>query len=165
MKFTKLYFLLIILGFATPTPLFALTTSGSATAVIAAPIIINEISQMSFGKFAAGVTSGTVTLSAAASTNRTFSGVSVLANPTPSAGIFTVSGVSGATYSISLPSSITLFSGGNTMTVDTFTSNPNSTGTLTGGTQTLYIGARLNVGALQATGTYIGTYTVTVVYQ
>ncbi len=52
------------------------------------------------------------------------------------------------------------------MTVDTWTSSPTPTGTLTGGTETLTVGATLNVGASQAAGTYIsGTpFDVTVNY-
>src|SRR6185437_6225541 len=73
---------------------------------------------------------------------------------TVSAASFTVSGQGGYTYSISLPSSCTISSSGNTMTVNDFTSNPATTGTLSaGGTQTLTVGATLNVSAAQAAGT------------
>jgi hypothetical protein len=54
--------------------------------------------------------------------------------------------------------------GGTTMTVDNFTSNPSGTGTLAGGTQTLSVGARLNVGAGQVAGDYTGEFSVTVAY-
>jgi len=50
------------------------------------------------------------------------------------------------------------------MTVDTFTSTPSGTGTLTGGAETLNVGATLQVGIGQATGSYTGTYSVTVNY-
>jgi len=41
------------------------------------------------------------------------------------------------------------------MTVNAFTSNPSGTGTLSsGGTQTLNVGATLNVAAAQTAGTY-----------
>ncbi|HNW54406.1 MAG TPA: DUF4402 domain-containing protein, partial [Bacteroidales bacterium] len=49
---------------------------------------------------------------------------------------------------------ITLTSGSNTMTVGTFTSNPTPTGTLTAGTQDVFVGATLNVAAGQAAGVY-----------
>ena len=47
-----------------------------------------------------------------------------------------------------------------------FTSTPSATGALTAGTQTLNVGATLNVAAAQASGIYVsGTpFTVTVVY-
>jgi hypothetical protein len=66
-----------------------------------------------------------------------------------------------------LPSTpTTVASGSNTMSVNAFTSNPDGTGTLTGGTQTLKVGATLNVGASQAAGTYTSAtpFTVTVNY-
>jgi hypothetical protein len=52
------------------------------------------------------------------------------------------------------------------MVVDTFTSNPSGTGTLAGGTQNLNVGATLNVGSSQASGTYTNAagFTVTVNY-
>jgi len=64
------------------------------------------------------------------------------------------------------PAATTVTSGSDNMTVDAFTSNPDGTGTLTGGTQTLKVGATLNVGANQAAGTYTSAtpFTVTVNY-
>ena len=50
------------------------------------------------------------------------------------------------------------------MTVNYFTSNPSGTGTLTGGAETINVGATLNVGAAQVQAAYTGTYTVTVDY-
>ena len=53
------------------------------------------------------------------------------------------------------------------MTVDTWTSTPSGTGTLSaGGSQTLTVGATLNVAGSQVAGTYVsGTpFTVTVNY-
>jgi hypothetical protein len=40
------------------------------------------------------------------------------------------------------------------MTVGSFTSNPTPTGTLTAGTQDVFVGATLNVAAGQAAGVY-----------
>ncbi len=87
---------------------------------------------------------------------------------TVTAASFDVSGTALHTYSITLPvigSSIS--SGGNTMTVDTFTSDPSITGTLSaGGTQQLKIGATLHVNGAQASGTYTSgsTFAVTINY-
>ena len=68
------------------------------------------------------------------------------------------------TYSITLPSSATLTSGGDTMTIDTFNHDAGGTPTLSGGSDTFNVGATLNVGATQAGGTYSGTFSVTVNY-
>jgi len=71
-----------------------------------------------------------------------------------------------STYSITLPTTYTITSGANNMTVTTFTSTPSGTGTLSGGTQTVNVGATLSVAASQAAGTYTnGTgFPVTVNY-
>jgi len=82
-----------------------------------------------------------------------------------SAADFSISGASGATYTLGLPSSADISDGTNTMLVDNFTSSLGGpTGTLTGGAGAFQLGATLNVGAAQATGTYTGTFTVTVDY-
>jgi hypothetical protein len=75
---------------------------------------------------------------------------------TVAAASFTVSGQGSYTYSISLPSTCTITdAGSHTMTVNGFTSNPATTGALSsGGTQTLTVGATLNVIAGQSAGTY-----------
>ncbi len=61
---------------------------------------------------------------------------------------------------------ITRASGSETMTVDTWTSTPDASGTLTSGTSILNIGGTLNVTGSQVAGTYTsGTaFTVTVNY-
>ncbi len=83
---------------------------------------------------------------------------------TPAAASFNVTGDGNANYSITLPSSTTLSSGGDTMTVDTFNHDAGATPTLAGGADTFNVGATLNVGATQAVGTYSGTFDVTVNY-
>lgn len=85
---------------------------------------------------------------------------------------FTVSGEANRSYSITLPSSVTLTTGaGNTantqIVVNSFTSSPASPATLSaGGTQTLYVGAtRAAISGTQTQGNYTGSFTVTVAYQ
>ena len=94
---------------------------------------------------------------APAGTRTTTGSVSLPATTgSPTAASFTVSGQGNYTYSITLPSVATDIddNASHTMQVDNFTSNPATTGTLSSGTQTLTVGATLNVGAGQATGTY-----------
>lgn len=145
----------------------AATTSANASANIVTAISISKTADLDFGDIVTGGTTGTVVLTAGASPSRTSTGGTTLANSvTVGDAVFTVSGQAASTYAITLPSSpVTLTSGGNTMTVDTFTSSPTPTGTLSGGgTETLYVGATLNVGANQASGTYTGNFSVTVTY-
>lgn len=138
----------------------------------------SQTQSLSFGPFAAG-TGGTVSVTPAGVRTST-GGVTLLTNA--QFGIFqsasftvtnTTNGIN--TFTITLPTSATLArtGGSETMTVDAFTSTP-APGTANGrrgfgtlsnaGAGTFTVGARLNVGASQAGGSYTGTYTVTVTY-
>lgn len=148
----------------------AATASANATVKIVPAIAIVKTRDLDFGNVAPSNTSGTVVLTPAGARSGT-GGVGLSSVDTGNQATFTVSGDSGATYAITLPSSVTLtnllgdpLSLLNTMTVDTFTSNPSGTGTLTGGSQALNVGATLHVNAAQASGTYAGTFSVTVDY-
>lgn len=145
------------------------TASATATATIVTPIAITKVVDMNFGNVAVqSTTGGTVVLSPAGA--RTPSGGVTLPtnNGTVAAASFTVTGVATYSYSITLPSTdLTITSGSNTMIVNNFTSNPSGpNGLLTAGTQTLRVGATLNVNAAQPAGTYVsGTpFDVTVNY-
>lgn len=158
-----LAFSVVLLAFTAGA--FAQSATATATAVIVSPIAISRTADMSFGNIIADTDGGTVVLVPAGT--RTLNG---LTSPsivgTVTAASFTVTGLTGATYSITLPANHTISSGGNNMVVDTFTSNPSGTGTLTGGTETLNVGATLNVGGAQPAGTYTNAagFTVTVNY-
>lgn len=123
---------------------------------------------MNFGNIAVGSQGGTVVMSTTGT--RTESGDITLPAITgsPSAASFLVQGANNYTYSITLPTSavtITREGGSDTMTIDNFVSDPSGTGTLSGsGSETVNVGATLNVGGGQATGVYNGTFAVTVAY-
>jgi hypothetical protein len=134
----------------------------NATATIIAPIAIAKTTDMAFGNIAVGAGGGTIVLSTAGARSAT-GDASYQAAPAATAAVFTVTGIAAATYAITLPASTTI-TGPGTMTVDSFTSNPNGTGTLTGGTSNLLVGATLHVSGAQAAGAYTGTFTVTVAY-
>ncbi|HEY0611231.1 MAG TPA: DUF4402 domain-containing protein [Chitinophaga sp.] len=145
------------------------TATATATATIVTPIAITKATDMNFGNVAVqSATAGTVVLPPSATPTRgTTGGVTLPATAgTVSAASFTVTGEDAYTYSISLPASVTITSGSNSMTVNTFTSSPSPTGLLTGGEQTLFVGATLNVAAAQASGTYVSStpFNVTVNY-
>jgi hypothetical protein len=116
---------------------------------------------MDFGTMVPTGTAGTVTVTPAGA--RSSVNVDLLGG-FPAAASFDVTGEGANTYSITLPSSATLTSGGNTMTVDTFTDDAGATPTLAGGSDAFNVGATLNVGATQVAGTYSGTFAVTVNY-
>jgi len=141
------------------------TATGSAT--IITPIAIANAGNMNFGSIAVSANPGTVVLSTAAV--RTASGGVTLPAVTGSVTTakFTVTGLGASTYSISLPSSYVISDGAShNMTVNNFVSDPSGTGALTGGTQTINVGATLNVLGSQTAGTYTNAtgFNVTVNY-
>ncbi|OSZ78340.1 hypothetical protein CAP35_08780 [Chitinophagaceae bacterium IBVUCB1] len=144
------------------------SATATASATIITPIAISKTADMNFGNIAVSSSSAGTVVLAPAGTRTTTGGVTLPATTgSPAAAAFTVTGQGSYTYAITLPSSATLSDGGsNTMTVNTFTSNPSSTGTLSSGTQNITVGATLNVSAGQATGSYTTSspFTVTVNY-
>lgn len=143
------------------------TGVAETSATIIAPIAINKTVDLNFGNIAALTTDQQVTVTPAGDRNSTEpQGLPTATTGTISAASFTVTGLENATYSIVLPPSFNVTSDGNTMLVNNFTSTPTATGTLTDGTQTLNVGATINVGANQAAGTYTNAnaLSVTVAY-
>lgn len=135
--------------------LFFLPFAGSLMAQV--PISISKNTDMNFGTIAVSSGGGTVVLPASGS--RTPSGGVMLPSftGTVTAAQFTVTGEPGYTYAITLPADFTLYESGvgpASMVVNAFTSTPSATGTLTAGTETVLVGATLNVVASQAAGSY-----------
>lgn len=146
------------------------TAQATASATIVTPLAITKTVDMNFGNLAVNNTPGTVALSAALAPTRTpGGGVTLMAGGTVAAATFTVTGLIGSTYSIVLPAdgTVLLTGAGTDMTLTNFVSTPTvaAGGDLTTGTETLYVGATLNVGASQAAGTYTSAnFDVTVNY-
>ena len=156
------YFLilfLVITGFVFNPRAFGqiAIANGSAQARIVEPINILKVRDLNFGIISPGETSGTVVLAPTEAGNRTASGGVTL--PTGSGTVnsakFIVSGADGYSYSIVLPTiPVILSNGTETMTIDNFTSTPSGSGTFTPGSQTICVGAMLNVAANQQPGLY-----------
>jgi hypothetical protein len=169
MKKVTLFFAFAIVLLSIGASTFAqVSATATATATIVTPIAISKTVDMNFGNAAVSASLGTIILTPA-STRSATGGVSFLAGTpgTITAASFTVTGLAAATYSITLPgAATTVTSGANTMTVDTWTSSPTPTGTLTGGTETLTVGATLHVAASQPAGVYVSgvPFSVTVNY-
>ncbi|HEY9116147.1 MAG TPA: DUF4402 domain-containing protein [Bacteroidales bacterium] len=161
-------FSFLVAGFAISS-FGQVTATATASATIVSPIAITKTVDMNFGNVAVSTTAGTVVL-APAGTRTSTGGVTLPATTgTVAAAAFTVTGQAGYTYAITLPSTdytITRATGTETMIVNTFTSNPSATGTLTGGTSALTVGATLNVGGSQVAGSYTNAtgFPVTVNY-
>lgn len=151
---------------SSPAALHAAQATSSATAEVMTPIAISNTAALRFGKFSA-LTGGTVVISAAGA--RSATGAVVLSSTNAGgAASFDVSGDPNATYAITLPGSATIthsVDNTKTMSIGTFTSNPSGTGTLSaGGAETVTVGATLTVGNAQTTGSYSGTFDVSVEY-
>jgi len=140
--------------------------TGGAAATILEVLEITPGQALDFGTIAPRTEASIV--------NMTVGGVRTLdigdAQLVPSApgqnGTFSISGEANAGFSIAIPTgSINLNSGTSSMTVDNFVSSLGTSSTLDGaGDASLSIGAKLNVAADQASGSYVGTYVVTVAY-
>ncbi len=140
------------------------TDAAAAKATIIAPITISNTADLNFGDVIDGT--GYVTLSTAGlrtSDYQAFSGTQV---GTVSVASFDITGQATYTYAITLPASATLTeTGTDTMTVDTFVSDPATSSALDGsGNDVVLVGATLHVISGQTVGLYTGTFNVTVAY-
>ena len=82
------------------------------------------------------------------------------------AGSFEVIGGANLGFAITLPTSVTLSSSANSMTVDTWTSSPVTFGILgSDGKASIFVGATLHVEANQPTGAYSGKFDIGVQYE
>lgn len=152
------------------------SATSEATATIITPISIVKNIAMNFGNVAVQTgTGGTVVLVPAGT--RTATGGCTLPSTvgTVTAASYSIAGQGSYTYAITLPLDGVVSVGDgatHTMAVNTFSSTPSGTGTLSvGGTQTLTVGATLVVAAAQVSGVYTatagngsGAFTVTVNY-
>ena len=160
----KLVAVVVFTTLAATSSFAQVSASATATASIIAPLTITESANMNFGTLIPSTTAGTVVLSPAGAltpTNVTPSGSGV------TAASFAITGTGSLTFSITLPADgYQITSGANNMVLNSFSSSLGASGSLSGGTATLNVGATLVVGASQASGTYTnGTgFQVTVNY-
>lgn len=131
-----------------------------------AVISLANTQALAFGGFVAG-TGGSVAIAPSGARSAS-GGVVLVASKAGAAAQFSVSGDPNFTYAIGLPvnGTVTLSDGaGHSMNVNNFTSSPSVTGQLSGaGTQQLSVGATLSVSSNQPTGSYSGSFVVSVDY-
>lgn len=150
---------------------FAAAVSSTATTngEVVEPIAIATAQNLSFGKFSAG-TGGTVVLSTAGAASST--GDVVVTGGTAMAAQFTVTGSADASFSIAVADddlthttdALKVMTLTTTHDLDGTTGGNPTSGVLTLGTQTIYVGGTLTVASNQAGGVYSGTITATVNY-
>ena len=141
--------------FAASAAQAATTATGGASATVIGPLSITQTTPLNFGSFSSGATSGTIN-----SFGSTTGGVTSLALGSPA--IFNVTGNPNTNFSITGPASVVLSSGLNTMTA-TLTV-PTGSSLDTAGNRAFNVIGTLAVAANQATGTYTGSYNVSVNY-
>ena len=129
------------------------------------PITITLLQNLDFGIVGTTVNPGTVVVDPATGLKTVTGGALDLGGVHTSA-IFTVTGEKNSTFTIILPSQITIVApGGGTAVVNAFTSSPSSVGLFNQqGQATLTVGASLNVSSVTAQGAYTAPFSVTVAY-
>lgn len=157
----------LLIGVFTPSgqTVMAATSTAVVSANIVSTITITNQTGMIFGDLSSSNSSGTITISPDGTRSET-GGASINSATSGGPATFEVTGDANGVYSITLPTSVTINSGGGySMIVDSFTSNPSVNGSLdASGRQTLLVGSTLNVGVLQPFGSYTGVMAVTVDY-
>ena len=129
---------------------------------------IEEVSPLNFGsmQLVAGM-GGRVRVDPATGLRTLISGSVNLANSSPSQGHFRIAGIANSAITISLPSSVTVYNkGGATMTAENFTRHPATPNPVieSSGYLDINVGGDLVVSTNQASGSYSGSYMITVNY-
>jgi len=166
--------LIVVNGISAAIPALASSgntsvSSGSASALVEAPIQLVATGSLQFGTFAQPKTGGTITISpygAVSTTGDLGADMAVAQSTTKAPASFTVTGMPGVAFSASGVTSVTISNGAAKMTLGQFTINGATSGGTIGasGTTTFNIGGTLTATAGQAAGTYTGTFPITVAY-
>lgn len=146
----------------------AASATGTAEGESVTPIAIAANANLKLGQFSspAGDGGGTITIGTDGSPSKT-GGVVLVTGSGAQAATFDVTGQGNLTYAITLPGDATVTlsnGGGGSIALNSFVSDPANTGQLTGGAQTLNVGATATIADAQEEGTYTGTFDVTVEY-
>lgn len=175
-KSIRLFAAIVMIAGLTTTAMAQVTLTGNtAGAELVTALTLTNTTPLHFGVIAIPSTAGSVTMSTAGL--RTPTGCTIVTTGTQkTVAKFDLTGTAGATYSFTLPASITVtkVSSTETMTIDNLVVKVDGasevaygsigTCTLTSGASSVLVGGKLNIGASQALGVYAGTYTVIVDY-
>jgi spore coat protein U-like protein len=149
------------------------TASATATATVVTPIAITKATDLAFGSIYPSATAGTVDVNTNGTRSVTGGVSAATGGVTPTAAKFDVTGQGSATYTIAYATGVTLTGPGTAMALTQISDLTGAGGAATlvatgalnaGGTQSIYIGGSLAVGANQVAGAYTGNITATVVY-
>ena len=156
---------------AAPVQLHAATPAkeSKGSANVLRPLSLLKKTDMNFGTLATSPAAGTATINAITSAVTTTGGVTALPLGTaPTAAAFVGAGSKNAPSQIRVPTgpiTITRVGGTETMTVSNWTLDGATTRRVPANQAFQFkVGARVNVAANQAGGTYVGTFNITVHY-
>ena len=155
-----------LFALASAAPALAEVEGATGRSIVLNSLNVTNTQDLDFGDLSSGATTGRATVDANTDALTTTGGVTPLGG-TPNAAVFYAVGTLNRVFIVQIPNgSITLTNGsGGTMTVSNWTSNgPVNRNLGPTGVAIIRVGGRLNVGANQASGTYSGTFSVTVVY-
>jgi len=164
MKRLLLLFSLIILSFTT-AGIAQATATFTASVTIIQPIGITTTANMNFANLDAK--SGGAVILSPDNSRMSQGGVELTDGNTVSAATFEVTGQAGYTYSITLPNSDHVLTNGiDDIIIRDFTSSLKDEGSLADGSQTLSVGASLDINPNQTPGNYTspGGFNITVNY-
>jgi len=160
---------IVLAGFTSNVMAQAVGTAAptAAGAKIVTALTLTETSALHFGTMTIPSSAASVLLTSAGARSIASGTIILLAQaPVATTAAYNVTGSATSSYLISLPSSVTIISGGNSMTVNAFTSSKVSNqGSLDGsGLDSFTVGATLNLANAQPAGVYAGTFNVTIAY-
>lgn len=148
------------------------TFDGTAQAEVVNPGRMLLVRDLRFGAFIQPATAATLTIAASAAGTVTGTGdvAAGMAIPQPADGrgpaLILLDGTARRSFTAIIPNRIDITNGAATMQVRNITSNvsPGNNSFDADGHFDLYIGGRLNIGALQAVGNYSGDFQITVIF-
>lgn len=144
----------------TASSVTAATADGTALARILSQVSVTQVSDLDFGTIVAGTSASTVAINPFGV--RTC-GAGLACSGASGAAAFTVVGTAGRIVTVSVPASVTLSNGTDTMNASL---TPSAAGLLLGAAASSFtVGGTLGVAANQVDGDYTGTFDATVDYQ
>ena len=133
---------------------------GGRSVPVSAQISLQKNADLNFGSMVSGPSAGTVTIAVTGAVSST-GGVTLVPSTTVAASFTLSNGPVGGSriYFIQLPTSVTITSGAQSMVVNNFDNTAPNFGVLaSNSSRPIVVGATLNVGANQSSGTYSGTF-------
>ena len=147
------------------------SVTGKVQANVVEPMDIRLLDNMRFGAFISPAAGGTIAVApdGTVSTASGMTGQDAISQPSSGRGpaAFRLNGTKNRFFIAKMPKDITISNGGASMLVSNITANVKNGKSVfdADGMFTLKVGGTLNVNANQQTGSYSGTFQVTVLYQ